>query len=34
MPLLAPEHRDGADISRGYVDVLQRDLEHPRSSAT
>ena len=29
LPLLAPEHRDGADISRGYVDVLQRDLEQP-----
>lgn len=29
MPLLAPEHRDGADISRGYVDVLKRDLEQP-----
>jgi SAM-dependent methyltransferase len=29
MPLLAPEHRDRADISRGYVDVLQRDLEQP-----
>jgi SAM-dependent methyltransferase len=29
MALLAPEHRDGADISRGYVDVLKRDLEQP-----
>ena len=29
MPLLKPEHREGADLSRGYVDILQRDLEQP-----
>lgn len=29
VPLLKPEHRDGVDLSRGYVDVLQRDLEQP-----
>ena len=29
LPLLAPEHRDGADTSRGYIDVLQGDLEQP-----
>ena len=29
LPLLKPEHRDGVDLSRGYVDVLQRDLTQP-----
>ncbi len=29
LPLLKPEHREGADLSRGYVDILQRDLEQP-----
>jgi ubiquinone/menaquinone biosynthesis C-methylase UbiE len=29
LPLLKPEHRGGVDTSRGYVDVLQRDLEQP-----
>ena len=29
LPLLKAEHRDGVDLSRGYVDVLQRDLEQP-----
>jgi SAM-dependent methyltransferase len=29
LPLLKPEHRDGVDVSRGYVDVLQRDLGQP-----
>ena len=29
LPLLKPEHRAGVDTSRGYVDVLQRDLDQP-----
>jgi SAM-dependent methyltransferase len=29
LPLLKPEHREGADTSHGYVDVLQRDLAQP-----
>jgi ubiquinone/menaquinone biosynthesis C-methylase UbiE len=29
LPLLKPEHRDGVDLSRGYVDVLQRDVAQP-----
>jgi SAM-dependent methyltransferase len=29
LPLLNPEHRDGVDLSRGYVDILQRDLDQP-----
>jgi len=29
LPLLKAEHRAGVDTSRGYVDVLQRDLDQP-----
>jgi ubiquinone/menaquinone biosynthesis C-methylase UbiE len=29
LPLLKPEHRASVDLSRGYIDVLQRDLEQP-----
>jgi SAM-dependent methyltransferase len=29
LPLLRPEQREAADTSRGYVDVLQGDLEQP-----
>jgi SAM-dependent methyltransferase len=29
LPLLQPEHREGADVSRGYVDVLRHDMEQP-----
>jgi ubiquinone/menaquinone biosynthesis C-methylase UbiE len=29
LPLLKPELRAGVDLSRGYVDVLQGDLEQP-----
>jgi SAM-dependent methyltransferase len=29
LPLLKPEHRARADVSHGYVDVLQHDLDQP-----
>ena len=29
MPLLKPEHRARPDVSHGYVDVLQHDLDQP-----
>jgi SAM-dependent methyltransferase len=29
LPLLKPGHRNAFDVGRGYVDVLQRDLEQP-----
>ena len=35
LPLLKPEHRDGVDLSRGYVDVAAaRPRRSPASSAT